>query len=81
MEYPLWEVYSTNTRDALYINTIHKQMWNDFACKTDKCVDLWRNDVFYSKSMNRIVRKYSLLEDHIWLEAVNTSYKICGESG
>ena len=58
-----------------------EQRWNDFACETDKSVDLWRNDVFYSKSMNRIVRECSLLEDHIWLEAVNTSYKICGESG
>ena len=61
-DYPLWEVYSRNTRDSLYTNTIHKQKWNDFACKTDESVDLWRNGVFYSKLMCCIAREYSLRE-------------------
>ena len=57
-------MYSRNTCNTQCIKPIHKQRRNDFACKIDKCVDLWRNDVFYSKSMCRIVREYSLRKDY-----------------
>ena len=58
MEYPLWEVHSKNSRDALFINTIHKLKWNDFACKTIQCVDLWRNDEMQSQSSMLLFRVF-----------------------
>ena len=65
--YPLWKVYSRKNHKTQYNSIIHKNRWNDFAHKTDKSVDLWRNDVFYSKSMYRIAREYLLRENYIWL--------------